>query len=106
GHWSRFAGGGRPRGREPGGLTHAGRKMNSAPIRNALTIDVEDYFHVYAFASHISRDSWDQLPCRVERNVEATLAILEEHKAHATYFMLGWVADRYHGLVRRIVEQG
>jgi polysaccharide deacetylase family protein (PEP-CTERM system associated) len=80
--------------------------MNSAPIRNALTIDVEDYFHVYAFASHISRDSWDQLPCRVERNVEATLAILEEHKAHATYFMLGWVADRYHGLVRRIVEQG
>src|SRR5262245_61091263 len=80
--------------------------MNPAPIRNALTIDVEDYFHVYAFASHISRESWDGLPCRVERNVETTFAILDEHKAHATYFMLGWVADRYPGLVRRIVAQG
>jgi polysaccharide deacetylase family protein (PEP-CTERM system associated) len=77
-----------------------------APIRNALTIDVEDYFHVYAFASHIPRESWDSLPCRVERNVETTLAMLDEHKAKATYFMLGWVADRYPGLARRIVAQG
>jgi len=77
-----------------------------APIRNALTIDVEDYFHVYAFASHIPRESWDSLPCRVERNVETTLAMLDEYKAKATYFMLGWVADRYPGLVRRIVAQG
>jgi polysaccharide deacetylase family protein (PEP-CTERM system associated) len=82
--------------------------MNPAPalIRNALTIDVEDYFHVYAFASHIPRESWDSLPCRVERNVETTLTMLDEHKAKATYFMLGWVADRYPGLVRRIVAQG
>lgn len=80
--------------------------MNPAPIRNALTIDVEDYFHVYAFASQIPRESWDRLPCRVERNVETTLAMLDEHKAKATYFMLGWVADRYPGLVRRIVAQG
>jgi polysaccharide deacetylase family protein (PEP-CTERM system associated) len=71
-----------------------------------LTIDVEDYFHVYAFASHIPRESWDSLPCRVERNVETTLAMLDEHKAKATYFMLGWVADRYPGLARRIVAQG
>lgn len=77
-----------------------------APIRNALTIDVEDYFHVYAFASHIPRESWDSLPCRVERNVETTLAMLDEHKAKATYFMLGWVAERYPGLARRIVAQG
>ena len=67
---------------------------------------MEDYFHVYAFASHIPRESWDRLPCRVERNVETTLAMLDEHKAKATYFMLGWVADRYPGLVRRIVAQG
>lgn len=80
--------------------------MNAAPIKNALTIDVEDYFHVYAFASHIPRESWDRLPCRVERNVETTLAMLDEHKAKATYFMLGWVADRYPDLVRRIVAQG
>jgi polysaccharide deacetylase family protein (PEP-CTERM system associated) len=75
-------------------------------IRNALTIDVEDYFHVSAFAAHIPRDTWDRLPCRVERNVDAILALLDERKAHATYFMLGWVAERYPGLVRRIVDQG
>ena len=80
--------------------------MNTAPIRNAFTIDVEDYFHVYAFASHISRESWDRLPCRVERNVDTILAMLAEHKVRATYFMLGWVAERYPALVRKIVEQG
>jgi polysaccharide deacetylase family protein (PEP-CTERM system associated) len=80
--------------------------MNPAPIRNAMTIDVEDYFHVSAFASHIAREDWDRLPCRVERNVDAILAMLDECKTHATYFMLGWVAERYPGLVRRIVEQG
>ena len=79
--------------------------MNPAPIRNALTIDVEDYFHVYAFASHIPRDSWDKLPCRVERNVETILALLEEHDARATYFVLGWVAERYPALVRRKVAK-
>jgi len=71
-----------------------------------MTIDVEDYFHVSAFASHIAREDWDRLPCRVERNVDSILATLEEHGAHATYFMLGWVAERYPGLVRRIVRQG
>jgi polysaccharide deacetylase family protein (PEP-CTERM system associated) len=80
--------------------------MNSTPIRNALTIDVEDYFHVSAFASHVAREDWDRLPCRVERNVDAILAMLDQHKTHATFFMLGWVAERYPGLVRRIVEQG
>jgi polysaccharide deacetylase family protein (PEP-CTERM system associated) len=71
-----------------------------------MSIDVEDYFHVSAFASHIARDAWDRMPCRVERNVDAILAMLDQHKTHATFFMLGWVAERYPGLVRRIVEQG
>jgi polysaccharide deacetylase family protein (PEP-CTERM system associated) len=75
-------------------------------IRNALTIDVEDYFHVSAFASHVAREDWDRLPCRVERNVDAILAMLAEHGTRATYFMLGWVAERYPALVRRIVKQG
>jgi polysaccharide deacetylase family protein (PEP-CTERM system associated) len=77
-----------------------------ASIRNALTIDVEDYFHVSAFAPHVPREDWDRLPCRVERNVDAILAMLAEHGTRATYFMLGWVAERYPALVRRIVEQG
>ena len=80
--------------------------MNAAPIRNALTIDVEDYFQVSAFAPHIDRAAWDQLPCRVERNVDTILALLSEHGARATWFTLGWIAERYPDVVRRIVEQG
>jgi polysaccharide deacetylase family protein (PEP-CTERM system associated) len=80
--------------------------MTGAAMRNALTIDVEDYFHVSAFAPHIARESWDALPCRVERNVDAILGMLAEHRSAATFFVLGWVAERYPALVRRIVEQG
>lgn len=80
--------------------------MEPAPITNALTLDVEDYFQVSAFASHIDRADWDSLACRVERNVDKILAILAERKAHATCFTLGWIAERYPGLVRRIVAQG
>lgn len=80
--------------------------MNSTSMRNALTIDVEDYFHVSAFAPHIARADWDRMPCRVERNVDAILHLLDEHGIHATFFMLGWVAERYPGLARRIVDQG
>ena len=80
--------------------------MDSTPIRNALTIDVEDYFQVSAFASHIARESWDHMPCRVERNVDAILEILDERRAHATFFTLGWMAERYRDMVRSIVAQG
>lgn len=75
-------------------------------MSNALTIDVEDYFQVSAFASHIARDSWDSLPCRIERNVDVILSLLDEHGARATYFVLGWVAERYPQLVQRIAAQG
>jgi polysaccharide deacetylase family protein (PEP-CTERM system associated) len=78
----------------------------TASIRNALTIDVEDYFHVSAFAPYVRREDWDRLPCRVERNVDEILAMLAEHGVRATYFTLGWVAERYPALVRRIVDQG
>ncbi|HEU4844161.1 MAG TPA: polysaccharide deacetylase family protein, partial [Burkholderiaceae bacterium] len=74
--------------------------------RNALTVDVEDYFQVSAFAPHIARDSWDSLPCRVEANVERILAMLDGTACRATFFTLGWVAERYPQLVRRIVAAG
>lgn len=80
--------------------------MSHAPMRNALTVDVEDYYHVAAFASHVAREDWDRLPSRVERNVNVILAMLEEHGTRATFFVLGWVAERYPQLVRRIVAQG
>lgn len=76
------------------------------PIRNALTIDVEDYFQVSAFAPHIARADWDSRECRVERNVERILGMLERHDAKATFFTLGWIAERYPQLVRSVVAQG
>ena len=75
-------------------------------IANALTIDVEDYFQVSAFAPHIARQSWDSMPCRVERNVDRLLTLLDEHDAKATFFTLGWIAERYPRVVRDVVTQG
>jgi len=75
-------------------------------ITNALTIDVEDYFQVSAMAPYIARSEWDTRECRVEANVERILALLARHRTHATFFTLGWVAERYPQLVRRIVDGG
>lgn len=82
------------------------KTANTALVRNALTVDVEDYFQVSAFASHIPRQSWDVLPCRVERNIHLILAMFAEHGARATFFTLGWIAERYPAVVRAIVDQG
>jgi polysaccharide deacetylase family protein (PEP-CTERM system associated) len=73
---------------------------------NALTIDVEDYFQVSALAPYVDRRSWESRPCRVERNVQRLLELFDLHGAQATFFTLGWVADRYPGLVRDIVAGG
>lgn len=75
-------------------------------LRNAMTIDVEDYFQVSAFEKRISREDWDHLPCRVERNMDLILSLLDEKKISATFFTLGWIAERYPNVVKRIVENG
>ena len=75
-------------------------------IANALTVDVEDYFQVSALAPHIARADWERIPCRVERNVETILSLFAESGARATFFTLGWIAERYPALVKRIVAQG
>jgi polysaccharide deacetylase family protein (PEP-CTERM system associated) len=75
-------------------------------IRNAMTIDVEDYFQVSAFAPYIARGDWDSRECRVEGNVDRILALLDDHGVKATFFTLGWVAERYPQLVRRLVAAG
>jgi polysaccharide deacetylase family protein (PEP-CTERM system associated) len=77
-----------------------------AGIKNAMSIDVEDYFQVSAFAPHIRREDWDTLPCRVERNIDVILGLLDEADARATFFTLGWIAERYPQVVRRIVDNG
>ena len=80
--------------------------MSAARTVNALTIDVEDYFQVSAFAPFIARSEWPTRECRVERNVERILAMLAVRQTKATFFTLGWIAERYPQLVRTIVAQG
>jgi polysaccharide deacetylase family protein (PEP-CTERM system associated) len=75
-------------------------------IRNAMTCDVEDYFQVSAFAPYIDRASWPNRECRVEANMDRILALFERHGVRATFFTLGWIAERYPQLVRRIVAGG
>jgi polysaccharide deacetylase family protein (PEP-CTERM system associated) len=75
-------------------------------LLNALTVDVEDYFQVQAFAASISRDDWEGMPRRVERNTERLLEVFAEAGAKATFFTLGWVAERHPRLIRRIVAEG
>ncbi|RJP20688.1 MAG: DUF3473 domain-containing protein [Candidatus Abyssobacteria bacterium SURF_5] len=75
-------------------------------MRNALTIDVEDYFQVESFKSLVKFESWEQFALRVEANVDRLLAILEEEQIRCTFFVLGWIADRAPQVVRRIHGQG
>lgn len=73
---------------------------------NAMSIDVEDYFQVAAFAPYIERNRWDAMPCRVERNIARILELLDRHETRATFFTLGWIAQRYPAMIREIVAQG
>ncbi|HTJ96464.1 MAG TPA: XrtA system polysaccharide deacetylase [Rhodocyclaceae bacterium] len=80
--------------------------MQESTITNALTIDVEDYFQVSAFAPYIARTEWETRECRVERNVQLILDMLDKHGVKATFFTLGWVAERYPWLVKDIARSG
>jgi polysaccharide deacetylase family protein (PEP-CTERM system associated) len=73
---------------------------------NALSFDIEDYFQVAALASAVDRSSWESTPRRVERNTESLLEILASRNTHATFFFLGWVAEREPQLVRRVAAAG
>ena len=77
-----------------------------AEIVNAMTVDVEDYFHVSVFDGLVPRHSWDRMESRVCANTERLLQILDDADVTATFFVLGWVAERFPGLVRDIAAQG
>jgi len=79
---------------------------DASNIVNAFTIDVEDYFQVSAFAPYIARREWVDRECRIERNLDRILAMLDEHGVKGTFFTLGWIAERYPVLIRRISNQG
>ena len=78
----------------------------SGLIKNALTVDVEDYFQVSAFADNIEHRDWDEYPLRVENNTYKLLDLFDEHQVKATFFILGWVAERKRELVIEIARRG
>ena len=75
-------------------------------IVNAMTVDVEDYFQVSAFDDVVSRDSWASRESRVVANTSRLLDLFAEARVHATFFVLGWVAERFPSLVKRIADGG
>lgn len=80
--------------------------MDFVPMRNALTVDVEEHFQASAMARYVPRPEWARQPSRVVANTERLLQIFEEQRVRATFFVLGWVAERYPSLVERIVAEG
>ncbi|MGB8181400.1 MAG: XrtA system polysaccharide deacetylase, partial [Stellaceae bacterium] len=87
-------------GRETPVLRRAGQ------IVNALTVDVEDYFQVEALAHAVPRSAWESMPSRVEANVDRLLALFDDNGVKATFFTLGWIAERHKAMVRRIIALG
>ncbi|MCW9024274.1 MAG: DUF3473 domain-containing protein [Gammaproteobacteria bacterium] len=75
-------------------------------IMNALTVDVEDYFQVSAFEKDVRVTDWSTMESRVVRNTEKVLSVFDRNSTKATFFVLGWVAERYPELVRRIASAG
>jgi len=75
-------------------------------IKHAMTVDVEDYYHVAAFSKVVDTEKWSDYPSRVKRNTDILLELFNRKNIHATFFVLGWVAERYPHIVKSIVEQG
>ena len=78
----------------------------SQKVRDVISVDVEDYFHAEAFAKVVDRSGWDQRISRVEVNTRRILDLFSRLQVRATFFVLGWVAERYPGLVREIAAEG
>ena len=75
-------------------------------MSNAFTVDVEDYFHVAALSDSIQREDWEKLPPRVENNTRRLLDIFDAQNVRSTFFVLGWVAERFPGLIKEIHRRG
>jgi polysaccharide deacetylase family protein (PEP-CTERM system associated) len=73
---------------------------------NAMSIDVEDYFHVSAFAASLDRANWPKFESRVVRNTHRLLDLFDEHNTRSTFFVLGWVTERYPELIRELHRRG
>ncbi|HCY02529.1 MAG TPA: polysaccharide deacetylase family protein, partial [Erythrobacter sp.] len=80
--------------------------MNETTVVNGLSVDVEDWFQVGAFENTIARSDWDALELRVGDNVARILDLFDEAGVKATFFTLGWVAERNPAAMRAIVDRG
>jgi len=80
--------------------------VGSSCFKNVISVDVEDYFHAEAFADVVDRSQWSTYPSRVESTTNRLLDLFAELKVEATFFVLGWVAERNPGLVRAIGDAG
>jgi polysaccharide deacetylase family protein (PEP-CTERM system associated) len=80
--------------------------VSSKQLRNAFSVDVEDYYQVSAFEGQVSREEWPRFSSRVVPNTYRLLEILDEHQTRATFFVLGWVAERFPRMVRDIQRAG
>ena len=87
-------------------LSGQGAEPESAPRMAAFTVDVEDYFHVSGFERHIARQQWEHHESRIVHSTQRVLRLLERHNTRATFFVLGWVAQRHPRLVREIQRGG
>lgn len=92
--------------RSSGSAADLAKSGDSRRPVNAMTVDVEDYFQVTAFTDIVRRSDWEGLAGRVEANVQTVLDLFEEADVKCTFFTLGWVAERYPGLIRQIAERG
>ena len=96
---------GTPHGR-PASQRRAAKASDVPRIVNAMTVDVEDYFQVEAFKGAIARSSWENTPLRVEANTDLLLQLFSDAGVSATFFVLGWVAERLPAVVQRIAAAG
>src|SRR5882672_4816416 len=87
-------------------MIHDHQRLETDRPRNAMSVDVEDYFQVSAFEKALAGRDWESFECRIPRNVERILELFDQAGVRATFFTLGWVAERFPALVRRIVDSG
>ena len=85
---------------------HTDMTLPTSQLDGTFTVDVEDYFHVSAFSSVIQPENWDHYVCRVEQSTRTILELAAKHSTRGTFFVLGWVAERYPQLVREIQAAG
>src|ERR1700733_7685840 len=81
-------------------------KMPLKSPKDVVSVDVEDYFHAETWANIVQRSQWDQYSCRVEANTRRLLDLFAERQIHSTFFVIGWVAERFPRLIRDIAAGG